>query len=608
MPQPTSVERADRVATFAFDFDALVDGEADACIVQSPRIGDDDITGDASRPATVRVLRQLLAPDEAGACRLDELLPGRRAKLVLAPEYALGSPDWATVDEAVRTCPRNLVLIVGFGATSGAWLAAWLREQGQTGRSGTWEPGPGSLGPGHVYGGGWVWIHGPGTGTHCVCFLKTFLQQRDEAAIPNMGRGDFILRVKLNDLDLFPLICAELLQEPGEGVVTALRRVRRALDSEGATARPALVTACVLQEPPSNVNWRRAIAAAVSSSDVRPVRLLIANQACGRPCVEEDHDRWRSLSGAFVGYGSSPKGYRAFPGGRPVSLDGIFQGMVIRDSGPCLAAGPLVFRPRTVVTSLDLWRVQTTAPLGADGLLPPRGYDGTICGHELHRLTLRCPGRDEWGAVLRNGLERVRGHLCAAGHPDAASVLASLLGGTSRSPVDADAFHGVMDRLSDAMHALATLAALDGLRWHGREGYDGQLSFEEAEAHVLVWNDPQRTGREMIRMLEAWALETGPLRRLVVFGAGCLLPLDEGPVQGDRRTELTAPPPGGDEDWEPLAEEGGPDISVPRIRRAVACIGLHEVAAVYVDGERPAEEALALLADILRRGREWLAA
>ena len=607
MLQPCNVVHADRVATFAFPFEALVDGEVEVCIVQTTPVREEDITGDLGRPGTARVLAQLLEPaaPDAEATGLDALLPGRRATLVLAPEYALGSPDWEAVDAAVRACPRDLLLIAGFGATPGARLAAWLREAGATARSGTW--GPGVIGPAHVYNGGWLWIHRPGIGTHCVCFLKTFLQQRDEAALPGMGRGTAILHVRLDDLDLFPLLCAELLQAGGAGVSTALRRVGRALDREGAPGRPALVTASLLQDPPHNVNWCQAISAAVGLSDTRPVRLLIANQGCGRPCAEEDHDRWRSLSGAYAGFSAFPKGHRAFPGARPLALPGVFQGMVVRDSEPALALGALSFRPASVVTGLDLWRVQGTVPLGTDGLRPPRACDATVCGHELHRLTLRCPGDDEWGVALREGLARVRHHLLQAGVPDAASLLSSLLGGTSGVAVDGDAFHPVLEPLTAALHALATLTCLGALSWHGRDDHEGQLSFDEAEAHVLVWNDPARSGAQMIRMLEAWAMETGSVRRLLVFGSGFRVPLREGPVRGDRRTDLTAPPAGDEDGWGPCAS-GGADISVPRIRRAVACVGLHRIAEVYIDGDRSAEEAAALLAEVLRLGREGLAA
>ncbi|MBE7198547.1 MAG: hypothetical protein INR70_12210 [Parafilimonas terrae] len=91
---------------------------------------------------------------------LDHILPGRSPTPVVAPEYALGSRDWPSMDAAVRSSRRTLVLIGGFGVASGRDIEAWL-DAGSD-RYPAWDrEAVVPLGDGSRYGAAWCWVHRP---------------------------------------------------------------------------------------------------------------------------------------------------------------------------------------------------------------------------------------------------------------------------------------------------------------------------------------------------------------------------------------------------------------------------------------------------------------
>ncbi|MCJ2113449.1 hypothetical protein MKK64_19950 [Methylobacterium sp. E-025] len=588
MPLPIRVSHEGSIATFDIGFGLLQHREVQLCLVQSHQVEIGVIERDASRPSVVAALTQLFARIPPGnGTALDHLLPGRFPTLVLAPEYALGSQDWDAVDAAVRSCPRTLILVAGFGVANGGGIEAWL--DGGEGRYPAWDrEGVGPLGNDNRYGAGWCWVHRPGEGTACIVFLKTFLEQAHERQMPHMRRGMSLLRLRLADLDLFPLICAEAVQTEAPGAPTTRERIRAALEADARDAHPVLVTASLLQEAPANMNWRRAIDRFVNDiSATRRVSFVTCNQACC-PChSEEEVDRWRSLSGAFGPFSIFPRGLRASGGGRPVSVPGTVEGVLVRGSGPRVAAGPLSFHAPGPATALDLWKIECTVPLTGEGLGTRLDVDEIAEAHELDRLTRRLPLGPGWNARLPKGLEAVRHHLASTAHPVAASLLSSLLSGTAGTRINPDKLEPHLEILGEALHGLAALAGVAGIEWHGAEDRHGQLRLSGSGTHVLVWRDPVRNGQEMLRLLEAWARTPTAHPHLIVVGTGRRQNLPEGPVTGDRRSDLTEPP----------AEPG--DISLPRTQRAVTCVGLQRVADIYMDGSVPAADAAAALLDLL---------
>lgn len=588
MPLPITASHEGGIATFDIGFGLLERREVQLCLVQANPVEIGVIERDGPRPSVVAALTQLFARLPPGnGTGLDHLLPGRLPTLVVAPEYALGSQDWEAVDAAVRSCPRTLILVAGFGIASGGGIEAWL--DGGDGRHAAWDrEAVGPLGSDNRYGAGWCWVHRPGEGTACIVFLKTFLEQAHERQMVRMRRGMSVLRLRLADLDLFPLICAEVVQAEAPGAPTTRERIRAALEADVRDAHPVLVTASLLQDAPANKNWRRAIDRFVNEiSATRRVSFVTCNQACC-PCHSlEEVDRWRSLSGAFGPFATFPRGLRGSGGGRPISVPGTAEGVLIRGSGPRVAAGPLSFHEPGPATALDLWRIEYTLPLTEAGLGVRQDVDETAEAHELDRLTRRLPVEPGWNVRLVEGLEAVRRHLAGRAHPLAGDLLSSLLGGTVGTRVDPDKLEPHLEIIGEAMHGLAALAGVAGIDWHDAEGRHGQLRLAGSGAHVLIWRDPVRGGQEMLRVLEAWARAPNPHPHLIVVGTGRRQNLPDGPVTGDRRSDLTEPP----------AEPG--DISLPRTQRAVTCIGLQRVADIYMDGSVPAADAVAALLDLL---------
>ncbi|MET3413797.1 ABC-three component system protein [Methylobacterium sp. 1030] len=588
MPLPIRISHEGGIATFDIGVSLLDRRDVQLCLVQAGPVDIGVIERDGPRPAVVAALTQLFAQIPPGnGTALDHLLPGRAPTLILAPEYALGSQDWAAVDAAVRSSRRTLVLIAGFGVASGRTIEAWL-DAGND-RYAAWDrEDVGPLGDDNRYGAAWCWVHRPGGGTACIVFLKTFLEQAHETRIARMRRGRSVLRLRLDDIDLFPLICAEVVQAEAPGAPTTRERIRAVLQADGRDALPVLVTASLLQDAPANKNWRRAIDRFVNEvSATRCVRFVTCNQACCPYDSDEEVDRWRSLSGAFGPFATYHRGLRASGGGRPISVPGTAEGVLVRGSGPTIAAGPLTFLEPSPVTALDLWNIEYTLPLTEEGLGTRRAIDEIAEAHELERLTRRLPVEPGWNRRLTEGLEAVRHHLAGTAHPLAKSLLSSLLSGTAGTRIDPDALEPHLEILGEALHGLAALAGLAGLDWHGIEEGHGQLRLDGSGTHVLVWRDPRLGGLEMLRCLEAWARASQPHPRLIVVGTGRRQNLPEGPVMGDRRSDVTEPP----------ADPN--DFSLPRTHRAVTCVGLQRVADIYMDGTIPIADAVAALLDLL---------
>jgi hypothetical protein len=599
------VTRPDGIVAFACDLALLDDGELAVCILQTGKVADGAIENDGTRPAVVAALRDLLhgCGGAWSGPALDEIVTGGPATVLLAPEYALGSPDWAAVDEFVRAADRPLVLIAGFGMTPGAWLREWLASPGATRRLAGWHTGREVKAADRVYNGSWCWIHQPGRGTSCVATLKNFPEQRTEAADARLDRGRSIVHLAFADVDVFPFVCADLLKEPDGRGSTPRQRLASAL-SAGSAGRPALVTGSLLQHQPWDWNWQRAIGVVVAdAAPTRTVLLAIANQAYGRPLPSEEEDRWRSLSGIYASRQSFPRGATPFPAGRSVEVGASAVGLVVRDCSPCVVGGAVLVSRTSPVTGLHLWRATSCLPVGEAGVEGAFGPHSVVAAYETHRLTRRHPGEGSWAPKVAAGLDMLRTHLEGRSLPAAADLLRSLLRGTEAEVEDiADKLHMSMPQIVEAIHALAFLCTFDGLVLHGRPGTDGQLRFRDHDAHVLVWKDRKEIGKSMIRILQGWMTKGGGHPPLLVVGSGFRgSALVEGPVLLDRRSDWSAPPrpPAGP------PNSGGRttrDFSQPQSVRSVTCVDLGRLEAIYLEEglEEDAERVAEFLTYLLR--------
>ena len=236
---------------------------------------------------------------------LGELVPHNNRAIIILPEYSLGSPDWAAVDELIRTVQRPIVLIVGFGATAGKWIVDWHNRMIAAGsptlRTLTWDQNANPISNTLRVNGGWCWIHNFGGQTNCITFIKNNLEQSTEAVeLAHLQNGRTIPHLKFQDLDLFPLICADLVKPKSTGAGVPQARISNYLNSTPRAERKILVTGSLLQPVP-NINWEIAINDVVNgiATGLNSI-LVLVNQATGKPVADEQVDRWRSISGVFT--------------------------------------------------------------------------------------------------------------------------------------------------------------------------------------------------------------------------------------------------------------------------------------------------------------------
>lgn len=583
----------------------LTAGKLNICLLQLPN-DKAAILADSSRPTAIAALRDLLAgaPGQAVGA-LPDMVPGGAPVLIVLPEYALGSCDWATVDAFVRHSARPLILISGFGAAQGKTILNWAAAavDGETRRHLSWrqETNPIS-GPMRVNG-GWCWIHEPGGPTHCIVYLKNFLEQAHEAVLlDDLQQGEIILHLSFTDADAFPQICADLIQPAAQNAASSQARVRTVL-APVANDRPALVIGSLLQEDFS-VNWSNAIDSLLNVvlAD-RPAAVALCNIAHDKPKADEDQDRWRSLSGVFAPLKDLAKGQKNLPASRMLKMGGI-SGAIVRPSNACAAAGAMAWAPYGPVNGDFVWRGNMYCPISADGMALPIVEAPEASAFELERFLRRFPPGAGIAPRLLDGIQQLSARLKAPDPPPSDAILNETLDGVlakdRRCPELLYEPETAMS-LKAGLHALATLKTVGGIEWQGTIGTTGQLRFGPKNRNILVWRAPDGSPALMKRRIGVWRQTLGDHPDLVVFGGTNLGDLADGEIEDDRRDDFTAAPPsdmalGAGGSLEPAAR----DQAARRGGCRVAGLSLAHVAAVYADYEadEDADRVAALVARI----------
>ncbi|MCU1275275.1 MAG: hypothetical protein JWO48_2706 [Bryobacterales bacterium] len=588
-------------------------GHVNLCLVQATPIRDRHvIEGDQPRGSTVRVLRDLLTGDASRHASpvLRELIPQVLPTIVLMPELAAGSPDWIHIDESVRSTARPLVLLVGFGATPGRWVLDWANRReaatSPTTREVAWNQGAQhGIAETRAVNGGWCWLHNFGGGTRCITFLKNHPEQSEEAVhFATLQYGNALLHLKFLDLDLFPLICADLVQPLTAGPDVAQSKLATFLQEDQETTRPILVAGLLMQREPSNFNWGIAIDSILQGvAPHRRVAFSCVNQAFGEPAADELVDRWRSLSGVFTRRTHLVKLQKGLPAGRPIIAGGI-AGMLTRESAACVVAGAVAWPPYGPTTDAFVWHPDVYFPLNQDGIVSPTAPPRSKCTFELERFIDRFPSEPGWSPRVAAGLASIKQYLNASHSPTAQRVLDSILEGTERTAehdCDLVGDHSVRSAIEESMHALAILVTLEGVDWQRNGNFDGQLQRAD-DTNLLVWRAPTLSGRAMRRALSRWMQLPGEHAHLIVIGEAARGTLAEGTVTVSRRDDLAEPPPSGlavGADGALAAMAG--DITEPRPSRSAACIRLARVADFYMEYAAADEPArLAALIGSLR--------
>ncbi|MCY1669589.1 hypothetical protein OVA07_01000 [Novosphingobium sp. SL115] len=593
-----SGEFGGRVNRILIDLNLTVESKLHVCLAQlaKPPVG--SIETDASRPAAVAAAVQLLAGGGAHAgAALGEMAPGNEAVLVVFPEFAFGSPDWDALDAAIRQSARPLIVIAGFGATTGKWVVDWAEAatgEGATNRLLGWDQ-TGAVANGisgvRRVNGGWCWVHVPGE-THCIAYLKTVAEQNVEAVLlPDLQFGRWITHLRFNDIDLFPLICADMLQLPGDHPDSAQARIAEALKGI-AGDRPAMVVGSLLQHG-YNINWVRAIdSLLVHVLAGRPGLVALANVADDHVCVNEAEDQWRSLTGVFGKWDELTKGQANLPCGRRVSTAGVV-GAVIRHSNPMVTSGVADWGPYGPVDGKFVWHAEMLCPVDDAGLAAPLALPPQPHACEIARFLRRYPGDAAWSPRLVEGSATIAAHIAKGAPPEAAQILNGLLHGPGPGSADPDALHEMAQQQAVELgfHGLATLATLDGIEWQGDPSKQGQLRQNQSGRHLLIWRDARKTKAQMRAVLSVWQQQGGGHPDLVVLAQSRFGDIDEGAVVEARRDDFSAAPAAAAGVGGGLAPEAA-DYTAPRGRRRLSVVSLAHVASVYADYQQGADNAL----------------
>jgi hypothetical protein len=584
-----------KIASLTVDANVrLADGRLNLVILQTEPTPLEWIGSDASRPSTVAVINDLLnGGARHGAPVLRDLAPGHLPAVIIAPEYAFGSGDWVAIDAAVRASPQPLVLIAGFGATRGQDVLQWAATAGVTSRHLGWDQDEQPISNVLRVNGGWCWIHGFAAETMCIAHLKNHLEQTAEAQLA-LACGQMLLRIAFNDLDIFPLICADLVQSYADGEGTALRRIEQSLVPSRGTVRPVLVAGSTYQVR-QNDNWNAAINYWLNVATIgRPTVVALANIANSCYLADEATDKWRSLSGVYARFTEIPRNQKNLPAGRAIESQNV-RGAVVRDTRPQIVGGPIAWSPYVPTGNLFVWHASLCCSLVNAGISAPVTEPPPICQTEVARFLHRHPPLVTWAPRVGQGLKRLAVHLDAGDRPTSERLLRTLLHGVSSGTIhDPDRLHvpAVEHSFRNAMFALATISTSKGIVWQSDDDIQGQLRFAD-ELTILVWQDAERTQRQILSEIVAWKTIVGYHPPLIVLCDGPHGAPPEGLVKSGRRANFGEPPPGADD-----LHVGGSlapiksDITASQFERSVACVRLDAVNSVYADYDvsKPGDE------------------
>ncbi|WP_438867369.1 ABC-three component system protein [Pseudomonas sp. L1(2025)] len=567
----------DNCAEFIFNYSVLDNKKLDLCLIQTPAPDFCLVEGDKSRPSSVNVLQELFAGGGAHQQPvLNEILPRSSMSLVLMPEFAFGHEDWDDLDAAVRSSQSPVILIVGFGATLGEALRLWKAAPGETERHLAWD---GAISSTKLVNGGWCWVHQPGARTDCIVWMKNVAEQRTEAVkFQNMQFGREVVHLRFNDLSVFPIICADLL-ESVSSIDSTQNKIMRAITIDNRPDTPVLITGSLWQSG-YNRNWEVAVGDILRHVfKRRPGALALCNIAYDKPDCSENADKWRSMSGVFVSFEDLPKCQQHLHAGRALETSNI-SGVVIRDTKACLVAGKLSWRPFTPVAGQFLWHPDLLCHITPSGIDLLSSMNNTTIRCEILRNVRRFPSRADWDPRVARGLNELRSKAGVFSEKLLEKLVSYILAGTADIvSTEPDLLHE-KESYHEGIYAIAALKTLDQADWLEDETQDGHL-VSAGVTNLLVWHDRNRTYRFVRKRIEEWLEDPNTHPNLIVFGSAAGQ-AEEGEVYVSARSDICTPAlstSGLDSDF--FDEDDS--ITEYKVTRRAALYSLDKVSGMYKD-------------------------
>ncbi|WP_157969681.1 ABC-three component system protein [Pseudomonas huaxiensis] len=573
-----------QVTEFVFGFSVLNSNKIDLCLAQTSMPDWELVKDDLSRSQSVNAFKELfVGGDTHPQAILVEMIPSSEAVVVIAPEFAFGFMDWDSLDSYIRASETRLIVIAGFGAALGSSLIDWESQKGETTRHFGWNA---KLSHTKPVNGAWCWVHQPGVRTDCIAIRKNVAEQSTEAVeLPNMQYGKEVLHLKFNDLDLFPLICADLLPSASASIDSPQSIIKSAVMDEQRKGIPVLVTGSLWQKG-YNRNWEAAISDVLHHIvPARPVALALCNIAYDKPTQDEGCDRWRSLSGVYVKFQDMPKGQKNLPAGRALDTATI-SGVVVRDTNACVVGGKLGWRPYTPVLGNFAWHPDALYHIKDEGIDLAGSHSNSAVRCEVNRQLRRFPCESEWDPRVATGMEQIKARVNLQSDSVLSRFVSSILYGVeSEERADIDGLHESENfrYYLEGIYAIATLKTLGDTEWVADHKQYGQVVVSGA-SNLLVWNHKAKTARSIVRSIELWLNNPIAHPALIVFGGRHSGSVPQGAIVPSRRSDITGvdPQSSGKLNVVEILRDGD-DITRPKILRKAAYYSIDQVSDVYLD-------------------------
>jgi len=571
------IEFNDDVTNVFFDCSILDNNKLDICLVQTPAPDFSLIKADQTRPLPVKVVQDLLVGGaEHVQPVLTELLPRTKMTLILMPEFAFAHEDWDELNSAIRASVNPVILIAGFGATVGGALLKWRDEPSDTFRHWGWNESISNI---KVVNGGWCWVHQPGYRTDCFVWMKNVAEQRVEAVhLQNMQFGHEVLHLRFNDLSIFPVICADLLDSLNTNGSTQ-EKISKAIAVDQRPNTPVLITGSLWQLG-YNRNWEVAIGNILHHVvKDRPAAVVLCNIAHDDPQSLESSDKWRSMSGVFVKFDDLPRCQQHLHAGRALETASM-SGVVIRDSRPCLVGGKVSWRPYNPVAGQFLWHSDVLCLINDHGVDLLSSTNNTTIRCEVKRNLRRFPSSKDWDPRVARGISDFVSKSEVFPELFLERLVAYILEGLSKGATFKPDLLHENESYREGIYALAALKTLDNADWLMEEDQDGHL-VSSGVVNMLVWNERRRTYKFVRRQVEEWLEAPIPHPNLIIFSCGAG-DVKEGEVFIGLRSNISAPSPeilGLDNEF----FGGVNNISGPKIIRRAALYSVDKVSAMYKD-------------------------
>lgn len=551
----------------------LEDDEVVLTLLQSPPPSQAQLLSGASRPHVVQLCREIFADPAAGpVAQINHLA---KPSIILLPELAIGLTDWSALDELVRQSAVKLTVIAGFGFSKGAEIDEWLKSPSSTDRKAGWGADF-KLVPNLIYNGGFCWIHSPGKGTTCICFIKRSAEQQSEAVIEGQAYGKYFVSLRFKDLSIFPVICSDLIEKNDAGF-RYQAEIRKYVEAECADGKPILIAGMLLQRKISPV-WQAGIQSASRNIDQGRVTVALANSAFDLHCYDEKDDQWRNYSGVYVP--AERAHTKVSRSGVRLIFESNLAGHILRDTSPAVVGG--VLRWKLNSSHQHVWS------LSADfASLPDGSIAESTCRHVLRHEARRFLRRlrtaeapaTKPNLLLTSALDKVEEYVHSVPEACAGHLISTILYPERPTRDDkklADGLFEYRDDIRFGARALGAIAATEKTEWETQTSTVGQLKGTDPAMAILVWSYPGYA-TDMKVQLQKWERDGRFSVPTAVFAKakeGALVMTDG----EDRRYDIAAPP-----------DSLTPSATEPRSRRMGKLYQLGLIDEVFHEAESPEE-------------------